>query len=688
MNKLVILGALLGLAACSSSAATTTPKSTPDAVLTDGAADAFELDCSGQSGDGCGDKLLDVGPDTTPVPICTMVTPTEAAPDVTRKKFAVSIFHFNIEYVLGGLDYTLPDGTRKQFLSKVANLGWDNDKVEDYIVEQTFLPLLQMYDKHPGWGADFEMQAYMVEVIGKRHPQVMELMRKLAQRGQIELISFHYAAQFFLAFPKEDLHRSLVRTREVFAQYCLPLSGVVFNQEGQAGEGRQKMLLDEGYSVGVYPKNLWKYQHGEAPQGYWPLYSSEGGDLIAGGSGVDGSSGISLNWNYMDDGELAAVGETSAGPYNPYFAPDAPTDPARVAAFEQELANTEKSGFFMARVSDYVRHLHAKKIEAKPAPLLLDGTWQAPSTNSVHKWLGGRGIQPGMDMLGLGTDEADNPVRAGNMQARTDAAALQLMADVLAKQGKTVPGLSDALRGVWEDVWHAEVSDASGINPWWAEVHYGLDHNARVAATCASWRAKILPLFGKTHVQVNLSAGTVTPIDGLPSIPAMPTVDAPFDITVTAAAGRSVSQKWQSGGADNYWLTVSIGASTCGEDCFANELTVAFPRYEDVIRYSPALIEDQLRSYPFSAFNFVQGEAWLPLANGLIGLGKGWYAIKATRSVHVAARVAPKDATIVFADETLRDADTATWQFLVIKGDDAAALKAADSLNLHPTLWY
>ena len=342
----------------------------------------------------------------------------------------------------------------------------------------------------------------------------------------------------------------------------------------------------------------------------------------------------------------------------------------------------------MATVGAYVRHLHAKKIQAQKAPPLLDGTWQAPSTNSVHKWLGGRGIQPGVDKVGLGTDEADNPVRSGNMRARTDVAALEAMAAELTKKGKTLPGLDAALRTMWEDVWHAEVSDCSGINPWWGEVHFGLDHNAKVLADAATWRAKVVPLFGKSHVNVDLATGTVTPMDGLPSIPALPEVAAPFDVTVTVATGRSLSQKWQSLDANAYWLTIDVGASTCGEDCFANELSVAFPRFEDIVSYCPGLIEDEVRSYPLSAFTFLQKEAWLPLANGLIGLGKNTWVIKATRVVHVAARISPVDATITFDDETLRDTDTATWQFLVYKGDAAGALQAADRLNLHPTVSY
>ena len=41
----------------------------------------------------------------------------------------------------------------------------------------------------------------------------------------------------------------------------LPLSGAVFTQEGQFGEGMLPMMADNGYSVMLLPKNLFKVQH-------------------------------------------------------------------------------------------------------------------------------------------------------------------------------------------------------------------------------------------------------------------------------------------------------------------------------------------------------------------------------------------------------------------------------------------
>ena len=165
----------------------------------------------------------------------------------------MSLFHFNIEYVIGGLDYTDHSGKRHLLVDQQSAAGWDNDRVEDWIVTESFHPILAMCDKHPDWGVDIELQAYMVEVLAARHPQTLALLRKLAVRGQVELVSFHNAAQLFLAFPYEDHARSISATKAVFDAHCLPRSGVVFNQERQSGEGRQRALVAPVTTSGSTP---------------------------------------------------------------------------------------------------------------------------------------------------------------------------------------------------------------------------------------------------------------------------------------------------------------------------------------------------------------------------------------------------------------------------------------------------
>lgn len=613
-----------------------------------------------------------------------------AAADPTRKKFALSLFHFNVEYVIGGLEWTDADGTKHAFLDKAINAGWDDAKVEDYIVQETFLPILQLYDAHPSWGVNLELQAYMIDVMAKRHPQTLDLLRKLAQRGQAELVSFHYTDQLFLAFAKEDLHRSIQRVREVFTANCLPLSGVVFNQEGQAGEGRQQMLLAEGYTIGVFPKNLWRYVHKDVDkQGFWPLYSSEGGDLIAGPGGIDAASGIDVAWNFLDDGELRAAPKTSVGPLNPYFAAEAPHDPVRVEEFAKELADTEKQGFYMARISDYVRHLKAAKFQAKPAPPLLDGTWQAPSTSSIHRWLGGRGnVDPIFKV------EQDNAVRSGNALASLKVRALQRIVDALKAKSRAPSGIDAQMTELWTLLFRAEVSDCSGVNPWYGEVQFGLTTNAKIHERIAAIMAQV----HKNSVgpwRVDLATGSAQvhdkrspPPGGLEIEPSTGPADPPLAVTVTTT-DRPVQSTWSAVGQDRWRLAVHIGKSPCTDcDTDVRQVTVKWPRKVDALEYSPALIEDAVRTYPLAAFQFSSDEAWLPLANGLLGLGEGWYVIKHVTKVHIAARVAPASPTFDFVDQTVPYDTEVDWVFEVFHGKQSDALAIANRLNLQPVVWF
>ena len=75
--------------------------------------------------------------------------------------------------------------------------------------------------------------------------------------------------------------------------------------------------------------------------------------------------------------------------------------------FEAALAAREQDGYLMTTISDMVAHLELSGVERRPAPALVDGTWQAKSTDSIHRWMGGRS-----DVF-AGAEE-DNAVRSGN----------------------------------------------------------------------------------------------------------------------------------------------------------------------------------------------------------------------------------------------------------------------------------
>jgi hypothetical protein len=586
-----------------------------------------------------------------------------------------------VEYVIGGLEYHDAKEDETWYFADQPALvsGWGDTEVEDYIIEETFRPILEVYDRHPGWRVTLEMQGRMVAVMAERHPGVLGLLQKLAQRGQVELVSFHYSAQLFLAFPRQDLERSIARTKAVFAEHCLPLSGVVFNQEGQAGEGRQQMLVDMGYTVGVYPKNLYRYVQGDDP--WWPVYESRGGKLIVGPGGVDPASGVEVAWHFFDDGELRAVEKGM----NPYFAPLAPANADRIAAYEAELEALEADGWKITTITDYVAQLDALGVEAKPAPPLLDGTWQPPSTESIHRWLGGR------SQVWHNTEE-DTVVRSGNAEARMHTDATQVLYEHAQAEGADVSPWDARMFALWEALWRAQVSDCTGVNPWPGEVIFGIRENEWLLSETAALRQEIFTALGVEHAAVDLRARTVTPNDGPPIAEPPDPIEPPLDVEILAD-NREVATLWYQPAASTARVEIEFSApdpeTACFGACDERLLSVRFPRTQDLIAYSPGLIEDEVTSYALSDFTFTEGEAWLPLANGLIGLGDGVWVIKHTRSNHVAARISPAVATIDFEDATIPDDVGATWAFDVLfDASPEEALAYANRLNVDPIVFY
>lgn len=605
-------------------------------------------------------------------PACTRPEVHPRPVDPSRRRFAMTVFHFNIEYVMGGLD---GDGERYEPLCGETCAGWDNQAVEDWIVRESFAPVVDFYLEHPQWGANIEVQAYMIEVIAERFPDLLPKLRTLVARGQIELSSFHYADQLFLAFPARDLERSQAQTRAVFEATCLPLSPVVFDQEGQAGAGWLRWLAPHGYRVGIFPKNLYRYQHG-SDASWWPLYADGDARMIVGPGGVDPESGVEFAWPFFDDGELLAV----SGGLAPYLAPMVEYDPARLDAFAKTLSDLEARGFLVTTVSDVVAHLEAAGIEARPVPPLLDGTWQAPSTDSIHRWLGGRGQAP------YWPDEQDVAVRSGNYEASLRLAAAHLAWEHLGLRGPEATGplppfpFDDADRALF----HAEVSDGSGVNPWAAEIYWSLDHNDAVlgfADRVLEWaRARL----GTPHIVVDLEEGTVRGTTELPR-PAYAAAPAPLSGVTAEGGGRSVTLTWEAAPElpGRTRLTVRFGPGT--DPDLDRILRVTFPRSEERLRFSPGLVEDEVVDWPLSDFTLDWGEAYLPLANGLIGLGSNLWVIKHNRVEHLAARVDAAEPVIEFIDE-VAPLEPVTWVFDLVEGDAGAALAAARAINTHATV--
>ena len=491
----------------------------------------------------------------------------------SQTKFALSMFHFNVQYVAGGLD----DDEYGPFCADLCE-GWGEEKVEDWIIRQTFLPVLEFYLAHPQWKVTFEMQALMLEIIADRHPDVLEKLREATRKNIVEIVSFHYSDQLFLAYPRLDMERSVAITQNLFADLCVPLSPVVFNQEGQAGEGRHTFMADHDYSIAVFPKNLFRYIHGADDQQYprWPLYKQHGVDVVVGPGGVDPASGIETDWVFFDDGELLAP----EGGMDPYFAWLVNYDPKQLDEYEAKLQEREDAGYKITSISDYVAHLKAQGVEQKEMPPVLDNTWQPSSTNSMFRWMGGVGVAPYSPQ-----QERDNLVRSGNYRARTQVVAAEVFMEAAKADGKDVSAYTDKLDQAWRHLLLAEVSDGSGITPWAAEVKYVIRHNESATTLAGEIMDGLLTDTGWPHTELDLTARTAARIDDIPVAEAPAETTAPLAVEVDGGL-RPADATWYAIGTEGnrYRVQVEIGP-TDAED--QQEITIRFPPHRPQDRLCP-----------------------------------------------------------------------------------------------------
>lgn len=573
----------------------------------------------------------------------------------------VTLYHFNLQYVAGGME-RFPDG-----ISRDPNFNLSEQKVEDLIITESFAPLLDVLERHPSWHVDLEMQGMMIEAMAARHVATLDKLRTLAKAGRVEVVSFHYSDQLFVAYPKRDLVRSVLRNKKVFADHDVPLSKVVFNQEGQFNEGMLKVMAENGFSIAVLASNLYGFQHDTAlPSKFMQKY---GVDIAVSGGGTVGD--LTTDWDGPGDGELIVTNNT-----NPYLGlMGFHVWPEEVQKWEQENVDAETAGKKLLTVSEVTAE--AKARGAFPMmPPLADGTWRPKDTHNLLRWMGGLG---GLFDLYLPT-EKDDAVLTANTQASVDVAACE----AVVKWAADKPGHAERVAAADEagrELMLAQCSDSTGWNPWLGEVKYSLDH-AQKAKDAAKRCIDAVELRGAKKRRIDLKTGTVTDDGAALDVVSGTDATAPFMVT-TDAPGREVTLKWKRLTAERLELTVDATAGTNKND--HRKLSLVFPMGFDRLLYSPACDETNLEDLPVSTFT-AGVEHTIPAPSGLVGLGPDQFLLKDIRVSHLAVLVRPGVKELEVRDETLRSDEPAHWRLEIIDAAGTRAVEVAHALNVTPTV--
>ncbi len=590
----------------------------------------------------------------------------EITVDSSRRKFAVNLFHYNIQYVAGGLE-GYGQGTMDDLFD------YDEQETEDLIITIGFEPILKIYEENPQWHVTFEMQGLMIEAIRERHPEILERLRTLVHNGTAEVISWHFSDQLFLAYPRHNMEWSIRMNDREWINDCIPRGGGVFTQEGQFGEGMIPLMQREDwalgpYNYGLYANNTWNTFVGkDVPAKPW--YTWRDMDIFIVGRDVDDAdSGIQTKWTYFDDGELLA-----AGYGNPYLGDLFKVSEDSINKFKEDMQKLEEEGYAHLTVREYQAHLAAIGVEKAQLPAILDATWQPHETGDFFLWMGEHG--------GTAAVEDDNNVLTTNYATQnTILAAEKALAYLETQQGADAE-LGAKLDEAKREILKAEVSDSTGWRPWKGEIEYSLEHAAAAQAAADAVIDGVKEKLGWEHIRIEPATGTVSA--DIIAAEAPDEIDAQLELEIEAG-DRQIEEKWYSHGDGVSEVRISFGTATAESQKGMTPVTVRFPFESDLIEYSPALTEDEVVSY--SRTSFPMESTHLPLSNGLIKLSADKWLIKNCFSVHLAPMVpfnveSAVGMKLAYIDNTLADDKNDEWSFYVVEGDQAKALEWANRIN-------
>ena len=602
------------------------------------------------------EPTLSAAPELPLLPdLCQDPAPAAIEWPMDADKISINVFHYNIQYVAGGLDNYFDTWTATE------------EEIEDLIIVESFEPLVDLFERHPTWGASFEMQGLMLEIMAARHPDILKRFGDLVRRGQVDVMSFHWSDQLVTAYPRQHMEWSWLENQRVFDGLCLKRSPGHFLQEGQFGPGIAQFAAERGETV-IMPRNLVSVFHDPRPNGWH--YNHMGSRVLM----SDGHSGegLTLNWNYVDDAELVATGDA-----NPYLLSEFKHDPEFLAnTYEKSLQALDDSGYAITPVSHYLKVIDDRELPKTPVdPPVLDGSWQPRDSSNMALWMGGKGQSPG--------DERDNLILTTNIVAGQRLRNVEYLLKRATDEGIDTSEAQKVFRFAMRELLLATVSDSTGWRPLITEVQYSVRHQQEAlkrAAELATWLLYKLGEARPAHVDgrnKTVSAPPSVAVDGT-------TVAAPIEVTVTAE--RPVELSWlQHEGYKTLTVTVPATDETTVAAENPPEIRISIPLEHDVIAYTPALLDDQVLSRPLSSAAFASNDEQrlgLALPNGLLGLGPSRSLVLDQKTVHLAALIEP--GAVVFEELTQPAQDAAVWVFRLYDAPAEDTLDAANSLNVYP----
>jgi len=538
---------------------------------------------------------------------------------------------------------------------------------------ETFGPLLRILDRNPWWRVDVEISGSGLEFLRANYPDQLRLLRRLVERGQVELISALYTPSLWIGFPRRDLQKSIELNRRCLKALALPWTRIFFAQEAFFGAGVE--TLTDDFDIAVCKDDYLSYfyrddlRHPHFRAGAMRVVVASG-HILKDVSAChrsdpafmerhqlspshDGYITRAVKLNDESNFPACRIQGPEAGCYwyhcgdgNHFGATAKPDnherayhDPAWSRAVTSVVERLRGEGHVFGTIGEFAQA--TATVEARPLPPLVEGAWNAGAADGVFCWMG-RNSTPEEDDAGVLTAVS----RARRRLLRAEAACPQLDRDAACR---------DAIDRAWRALLHSQISDTLG---W----------SANSQAVAYALKAADHALTLSTRV-IERHDGELEPPAKAVAVPAGGAASWPA-IELFGAAG--------SGGysvvAENVVVFDAMFRATeaeCG-------LRMPFASDGELV-FCPSGREHEPLRVPLEILK-PQGVT-LPLANGLLRVGEDLYAIKDTAFVHVAARIDRRARTLEFAVHGAPPGRPYHWRIFVVSTDLDGAVRLANQIN-------
>lgn len=545
----------------------------------------------------------------------------------SQEKYAIGMFHFNLQYVAG--DY----------------------KIENRIIKESVFPVLQFFEKNPQYKSDIEIQGYAIEVFAEEHPEVLALLKKLVNRGQIELVIAHYSDQFFIGYPALDLQKSIEICDQILAKNGLKRSRVFFGQEIQWTPAFASVLKGKYDLIATSSDPHSWYRDKTLPL----VNIRYGNDQIFGL--IDSEKELpGLTWDYvfLDDGEV-------------FNSLDYNSDFYRVPAQEKEsidrFKKLEKEGYQFVTMTELANKIkNLKGYQIPDYPFVPEGTWNM-SVCGPFMWMG-------RQRTGI---ETDGITRALSFRLRSVILLAERLIEFAASKGADVSELKKLLEQAWRHLLLSEVSDSSGWSPWLVEVQYTAAEVANANKILAEIMDKlkgILPLDDKNY-RIDTQSGKVELMDSQ-DLNAPTASILPVHFAVLAGKTESSVMKINE---NLYRLDIQCERPADGA------VEIVFDTPASGLYYSAGAGEEIAVEIPTD----LKHDPAFTLSNGFIYLGNGYSLVKDCSVEHLAATWKMKEQKLVFRQELNPENLKMNMRFYLVKGDVNKGLELGNRLNIWPS---